>query len=200
MLRLLVLVAALCVVAPAGVVVAQDESVESGARDTVATLQDALLAAMRLDADQTARERLLAAPVERSFDFDSIARISLGRTWRDLDAAARGDFAQRLEQLIVATYASRFARYTGQQFEILGTEPVRGGVVVRTRLHRSDGPTVRLDYYLREGRIFNVVADGVSDLALRRADYARVVESGGYAALLDYIDASTADRRSADDR
>ena len=33
--------------------------------------------------------------------------------------------------------------------------------------------------------MFNVVADGVSDLSVRRADYNSIVKSEGYAALLE---------------
>jgi phospholipid transport system substrate-binding protein len=71
--------------------------------------------------------------------------------------------------------------------------------VVRTRLLRPPDAPVTLDYFLRDGRIFDVVADGVSDLSLRRADYASIIQSRGYPALLEDLDASIVKLRSDDE-
>ena len=43
--------------------------------------------------------------------------------------------------------------------------------------------------------IVNVIADGVSDLALRRAEYSRVLKNKGFDGLLDHIDGQIADTR-----
>jgi phospholipid transport system substrate-binding protein len=67
--------------------------------------------------------------------------------------------------------------------------------VVRTELERSNGERVSLDYYFRGGQVFNVVADGVSDLSLRRADYNGVIKSQGYERLLSHIRENIAELR-----
>jgi phospholipid transport system substrate-binding protein len=59
--------------------------------------------------------------------------------------------------------------------------------VVRTRLRRDAAADVALDYFLRDDKVFNVVADGVSDLSLRRADYNSIIKSEGYERLLEHI-------------
>jgi phospholipid transport system substrate-binding protein len=146
----------------------------------------ALLAAMAMPEHET-REAHLTPIIADTFDLPRIASISLGRTWRDLDQAQRAAFIELLSQLISATYADRFDSFNGQRFSTTGVEQARGGEVVRTELTKSDGDKVSLDYFLRDGRIFNVVADGVSDLSLRRADYSSIIKSEGYAALLERI-------------
>ena len=65
--------------------------------------------------------------------------------------------------------------------------------MVKTELVRSSGDKVTLDYYFRDAGVFNVVADGVSDLSLRRADYNSIVKSDGYAALLEHLRSKIAD-------
>ena len=75
---------------------------------------------------------------------------------------------------------------------------MRTGDVVRTRLLREAEADVTLDYFLRAGRVFNVVADGVSDLSLRRADYSSIIKTEGFAALLTHIQRKIDEAREAD--
>lgn len=153
----------------------------------------ALLDAMRSDDAYDVRFASLAPVVGEVFDVPTIARISVGRTWKSLDEPARAQFCELLEELITATYTDRFDSYSGQTFHLLSAEPARRGWVVKTELEKSDGERVSLDYYFRGDRVFNVVADGVSDLSLRRADYNSIVKEEGYDRLLAHIRDSIAD-------
>ena len=60
--------------------------------------------------------------------------------------------------------------------------------MVKTQLVRANGERVNLDYYFNAGSVFNVVADGVSDLSLRRADYNSIIKQEGYDALIRDIE------------
>jgi len=151
----------------------------------VAQFHQRLLETMQSGSDFPGRFEILAAPVADFFDIATVSRISLGRTWRTLDADSQAQFSALLQHLIVATYADRFDSFDGQSFHTLSTEPASRGWVVRTELERANGERVSLDYYFREDGVFNVVADGVSDLSVRRADYNSIVKSEGYAALLE---------------
>ena len=153
--------------------------------------------ALLLEAAQTegfaAREGKLKPAVPDFFALRSIARISLGGSWRTLGASQRTAFIALLERLIAATYAGRFNSYSGQHFERVEEVQAGTGPVIKTRLVRSNGERVNLDYYFRGDKVFNVVADGVSDLSLRRADYASVIRKQGYDALLEHIEDSIAE-------
>ena len=144
--------------------------------------------ALLIDVMQTARyaDRLAALEpaVPGFFDIATVSRITLGRTWRDLDAARKQEFRELLEALIAATYADRFDSFDGQRFERLESLAGRRGWVVKTQLVRANGERVNLDYYFNAGSVFNVVADGVSDLSLRRADYNSIIKQDGYDALI----------------
>ena len=173
--------------------------VDVTARDSVDQFHVVLLEVMRSGKPFTERYAALSAPVSELFDLETISRISLGRMWTELDPQARRDFCGLLGELIVATYADRFARYSGQQFVTLEMVATRSGAVVRSELVRQDAAVVQLDYYFREDRVFNVVADGVSDLSLRRAEYTSIIGQQGYDALLREIKESIEGYASSED-
>ena len=173
-----------------------DEGV-SEARHSINAFHAALIQAMR-SPDYAARETALQPVIEASFDITRIAGISVGRTWRDLTDAQQAEFVSLLRELVVATYADRFDGYSGQQFVTDEVRSVRTGHVVRTRLIRETEADVMLDYFLRAGRVFNVVADGVSDLSLRRADYSSIIKSEGFSALLTHIQQKIDEAREED--
>jgi phospholipid transport system substrate-binding protein len=67
---------------------------------------------------------------------------------------------------------------------------------VATAVARAGQPDATLEYLLeREAdgtwRIINIVADGVSDLALKRAEYQRLFASGGIEGLLAELERQT---------
>lgn len=148
-----------------------------------------LLDAMRTQGF-TERKALLDPAVVAFFDLGSVARISVGPTWRSLAEERRSAFVALMRRLITATYADRFNSYSGQTFVQVETVSASTGPVVKTRLNRTNDEPVNLDYYFRNGKAFNVVADGVSDLSLRRADYAGIIREAGFDGLVADIEVS----------
>jgi len=157
-----------------------------------------LIEVMRSGSGFEGRAALLAPVIGELFDVPTISRISLGKTWKTLEGSAQSDFSALLEELIVATYADRFDSYNDQTFHHGAAEPARRGWVVKTELEKSDGSRVTMDYYFRDGKVFNVVADGVSDLSLRRADYNSIVKNEGYEQLLAHIRENIVEHRAGD--
>jgi phospholipid transport system substrate-binding protein len=96
--------------------------------------------------------------------------------------------------MTVSTYADRFDKYDGQQFEILAVEPsAHQTMMVRTRIVPSDDDPVELDYRLRgagEGwRVIDLFMNGtVSELALRRSEYSSVFKRDGFESLLSSLE------------
>lgn len=72
----------------------------------------------------------------------------------------------------------------------------KGRMRVRTRLVRPGDEAVQLDYVLQEEagrwRIVNVVANGVSDLSLKRADYGSIMKKQGFDLLVEKLEAQVA--------
>ncbi len=157
----------------------------------VEKLHSTLLQAMKqgAEAGYQGRYTTLAPVVNESFDFPTIAKIVVGRFWKDLSEAQRSQFTQTFSKLSTATYASKFDSYSKEEFRHVSNEDMgQKGVLVKTELLKSDGDAVRLDYLLHQKEsnwlIVNVVADGVSDLSLKRADYSSVLKEQGFDALI----------------
>ena len=142
------------------------------------------------------RARTVEPVVRASYDLPNMARIALGRHWKQLDAANRERFIELFARLTVANYAGRFDGYAGESFEVLSEdEAPRGLRVVRSRIHRPRGSDVDLAYRVRPvgsggWRIIDVfLNDTVSELAMRRAEYTSVIRREGYPALVDALEA-----------
>lgn len=169
----------------------------AGASDAGAVidkLHAALLGAMKGGATlgYKGRYKLIAPAVKSSFDFPTISRIVMGRYWGKLDDKQKAQFIDTFTQLSIATYASQFDAYSGEQFKDIGVNELKDGrVVVRSEIVSSNGSATKLDYLLNrsDGRwqIINVVADGVSDISLKRAEYSAVMRNEGFNALLEKI-------------
>ncbi|MFT5448403.1 MAG: phospholipid transport system substrate-binding protein [Gammaproteobacteria bacterium] len=140
------------------------------------------------------RLQRLQSVVLRNFDFPAIARVALGKAFDLLDSAGRTRFIRLLESLSVATYAEQFSGTDSPvRFVITAEQPARGGrILVRTHLERPADEPVALDYVLQNTaqgpRIVNVLANGVSDLSLKRAQYSAVIRNDGVDALFQRIE------------
>jgi len=134
------------------------------------------------------------------FDFRTISRIVTGKHWKTLNDEQRAEFIDVFTKLSAATYASNFSEFSGEAFETLGVEEKRGNLLVRTVIVKADGERVTLDYVLSDNegmwQIVNVIADGVSDLSLKRADYSAVIKSEGFNSLVGRLSDKIANYRS----
>jgi len=160
------------------------------ATEVVDRLHASLLETMRAsDLDFQGRFDMLDPIIEQSFDFATIARIVMGRHWKNLSEIERARFVEIFTDLSTATYASRFDAFSGEQFRRVSEQQQKGDYrLVKTELIKSDGTPVELAYLLRESddqwQIVNVIADGVSDLSLKRADYTSVIKAEGFDSLV----------------
>ena len=143
------------------------------------------------------RYRVLEPLVERTHDLRYIAEFALRKQWPALSENDRQRFIAAFEKLSVMTYASRFKNVSAETFKGSGAPTVESGRAhVVTAIKRKDQPDVSLDYLLeqRDGawRIINIIADGVSDLALKRAEYQRILSTGSIDDLIKELETQTA--------
>jgi phospholipid transport system substrate-binding protein len=173
-----------------------ESSVQAEAIAVVERLQNALIQAAELS-DVSARYAELADIVSESHDLAYIGELTVRRQWRDWTDQQRSEFLDAFTTLSVMNYATRFGRVGANSFATIGAQPDGGSrIQVRTTVARSDGTAVPLDFVLQQDdygalRIVNVVADGVSDLALKRAEYRTVFNESGFAGLVADIQSQT---------
>jgi phospholipid transport system substrate-binding protein len=171
---------------------------------TVTRLQEGLIALMQSSDGAASAADTVTELLRATHDMQYIARVVLGRHWRELSAEEQAKFIEQFEALSVANYTARFRNYGGERFEVADEQIVSDDEHnVRSMLTTAKGETHEFVYTLRRDaetwRIVNIVVDGVSDLALKRAEYGRLMDSGGFEGLLAELSRQTERLRARGD-
>jgi phospholipid transport system substrate-binding protein len=164
------------------------------ARQVVEKFQADLIAVMKegQKLGYVGRYEKLKDPISNSHDLTKIARIVVGKEWEKLSEEQQQKLIDVFSRLSIASYAHNFKDYSGETFVFdLEEETTRGGVVVHSHLVVPDDKPVKFDYMLKEKgnswRIINIIANGVSDLALKRSEYTTILQREGFDALMSKI-------------
>jgi phospholipid transport system substrate-binding protein len=119
------------------------------------------------------------------FHLPVMIQIASGSHWRQASEEQRQALIAAFTRFSVATYANNFDNYGGERFETIGerTGP-QETTLVDTKIVKKDGSSVDITYVLKQAqnqwRVLDVVVDkGISELALRRSEYSRVLRDAG---------------------
>lgn len=168
---------------------------DAGAISVVEKLHATLFEAMK-NADKLGfqgRYQIIAPVVESSFDTPLIAQVVLSRYWKELSPDQQKQFVVMFNRLSASTYASRFDSYADESFKTLGVEEMKKErLLVKTELVKKNDTPVKLEYLVQQNAgkwyIISVIADGVNDLALKRAEYATIINDKGFDNLVAEIE------------
>ncbi len=173
-------------------VFAQEES--TSARQIVDKFQTELVQVMKngKKLGYSGRFDKLETSVSNSHDLPKIARIVVGKEWEKLTEEQQKKLTDVFSKLSIASYAHNFKDFDGEAFVIDSEEETKmGGVVIHSHLDLPDDKPVKFDYMLKEKgvswRIINIIANGVSDLALKRSEYTAILQRDGFDALITKI-------------
>jgi phospholipid transport system substrate-binding protein len=164
----------------------------------VQTLTDALLKSMRAGStiSMTQRYKDLEPVIEQVFAMPLVTRLAVGPEWANFSPDQQKALIAAYTRFTVANYAHNFHAFDGQKFEIDDNVLSRGeDKVVRTRVIPAHDVPVSLLYRMREvdgtWKVIDVISDGVSQLALRRSDFAVAIAAGGAPALIAHLNKSS---------
>jgi phospholipid transport system substrate-binding protein len=151
------------------------------------------------------RLKKLTPEIEKTFDLEFMARTAIGQQWKDLSEEERKRWVDAFSRMTIANYAGRFNHYSGQSFEVLGSEPASNDTVfVRTRVIVPNEENVDVSYRMRDAgevwKVIDVYLKGtVSELALRRSEYSAVLKRDGIEGLVHSIDEKIAGLKAEGD-
>ncbi|MDO9164455.1 MAG: ABC transporter substrate-binding protein [Methylococcaceae bacterium] len=172
---------------------AQTDS-SASAKQIVEKFQSDLIAVMKegKQLGYAGRYTKLQEAVINSHDLSKIARIVVGKEGEKLSEEQQQKLDEVFSKLSIASYAHNFKDYSGESFVFDSEEQTtRGGVVIHSHLVIPDDKPVKFDYMLKEKgnswRIINIIANGVSDLALKRSEYTTILQREGFDALIAKI-------------
>ena len=122
------------------------------------------------------------------FDIPTMTRLAVGPAWKSFSAEQQAAARDAFAGFIVAEYASQIKDYSGESFVVdpqTTPESRGGGEIVKTKLLQPGGRVVNINYLVRRERVVDIYLNGtISDLAMRRDEFASVIAAGGADALI----------------
>ena len=168
----------------------------AGGTDTVRALYATLMNSMRNGPSLGARGRYaqIEPVVQRVFDVPYMARLAVGPQWASLTPAQQQQVAQAFTRYIAAIYAERFDTYAGEQLQVIGEQANASGTIITTRIVKSTGEPVQINYLVRQSgggwQIADVYLNGtISELATRRSEFATILSKQGINGLIGTLNA-----------
>lgn len=166
----------------------------TGGGATVQGLYDTLLSAMKNGhtLGQSGRFAALAPVIRRTFDLPLMTRLSVGPSWATLNEPQRQQLIDSFGRYISAIYADRFDSWNGEKLQVTGEEPNGAGVLVRSKIIKSNGEPVKVDYAMHQSGgawlISDIYLDGtISELATRRSEFAAIIRNQGIDGLIQSL-------------
>ena len=121
----------------------------------------------------------------KKFAFKVIAKWVLGRHWRTSTEKEKEEYLTLFEDLMVVTYADRFAKYSGEKL-IIGKVEIRGkrDSLVHSTLSRSEGAQpVNIAWRVRKTdkiyKVVDVMVEGISMGIAQKKEFSSVIRTNG---------------------
>jgi phospholipid transport system substrate-binding protein len=181
----------------------QEAPQEASPKEVVNRLETTLIDHMKAGDSLTFDERFdkLRPLVEDIMAVDRMGRFLFGRDWASFDEQQRKRFKDAFLDLSAATYAGQFKKFGGEHFDPV--EVLKQGedrVVVKRQLTTGSGRKVAFDYLMTHSddgwQIVTIITDGVSDLAVKRSQYRRLLADQNFDAVVSRIRETVASQRS----
>jgi len=124
------------------------------------------------------------------FDFEKMAKWTMGRHWRKANATQKNDFIEEFKSLLIRTYATSLTEYSDQKIDYL---PMRDSessddVTVRSEIKQGGGFPIPIDYDLHkvngEWKVYDVKIDEISLIANYRTSFSRQIKRIGIDGLI----------------
>lgn len=168
------------------------------ARATAATpteqVEATVRSVLRILREQPAWEaQELKQAIGRRFDFEEMAKRSLGRHWRKLTAEQRQRFVTLFTNLLKNTYIDEIKAYNNEK--VIFTSERRDGAyaVVQSQIVPRNSQPISVDYKLHmagdEWKVYDVVVENVSLVNNYGSQFNRVLVNGSFEELIDRMKA-----------
>jgi phospholipid transport system substrate-binding protein len=131
--------------------------------------------------------------INKNFDIALISKVILGRYWKSIDEEIKVRFINLFNRLTISTYISRFNSYDNQIFKNISIEQLKENrYLVKTEFVRLKEKPISFNYVIQKNdkkwRIISVIANGINDLSIKRAEYAAIIKKDGIEVLIKKLE------------
>lgn len=137
--------------------------------------------------------RELRALAEPHFDFEGMARSTLGYHWRDLTPDQRQQFVALFTAFMEDAALSKIQEYSGQRMEFIREVPLSPGYMqVQGRVLLPNGgqpiPVGFMSHQVDgQWKVYDMTVDNISVIANYRNQFNRVINDQGFAHLMSVM-------------
>ena len=143
------------------------------------------------------RQKRFGALLDKDFDFASIGRFVLGRSWATATEPEKQEFAPVFRDYVVQSYSVRFGEFGGASFKVTGERPESPtSTIVSTTVMQKNNPSpAKVDWRVSSAsgaaKITEVIVDGISMSLTHRQEFASLIErqGGGVSGLIAQLKA-----------
>jgi phospholipid transport system substrate-binding protein len=190
-----IIVTLCCILAAAGTLRAADDDISKlQPKPLIEKLTKEVVTILRSTPDKLERRAKVQKMADPYLDFDTMAKLAMGRGWRDLNEQQRADFVKEFKLHLIATYGHTTDDYTDEDVTVTGDrEETDKDYTVLTKITgtRNGGPrqeVAKVEYRIRKRdngwKVIDVPIAGISLVANFRAQFAEVINNGGYEKLM----------------
>ena len=143
---------------------------------------------MKKPQNEQRRRKALKKTIAVIFDFEEMARRSMGSHWKGRSAPEKKEFVQLFESLLENSYAGKIESYNQEKIVYL-KETLDGEYAeVKSKVITAKRDEFTLDYRLmnKGGRwmVYDVVIEGVSLVSNYRTQFNKIIQNQGYGELV----------------
>jgi phospholipid transport system substrate-binding protein len=163
-------------------------AVKSVVDEVIHILQDP---ALKAPSQKQVRRDKVKQVIDSRFDYEEMARRSLGSTWRSLSAGQRQEFVRLFGELLEASYADKIMNYHNEKVQYLPEiQDDPDYAEVRTTVLRKND-RIPMNYRLlrtpQGWMVYDVVIEGVSLVSNYRSQFHQVIRESSYSGLVQRL-------------
>lgn len=140
------------------------------------------------DAKAASRRQKLKEVVSERFDFNEMAKRSLGSQWQKRTVNEQQEFVRLFTELLEGTYLSKLEEYSGEKIQFVNERQEKDFAEVNTKLINKKGEEFALDYRLLnlngDWKVSDVVIENISLVNNYRSQFNRVLSRSSFEDLL----------------
>jgi phospholipid transport system substrate-binding protein len=141
------------------------------------------------------RRQALKKSISVIFDYNEMAKRSLGKHWNQRSAAEKKQFSELFASLLENSYAGKVESYNNEKIVYLKETIDNEYAEVRSKVVTAKRDEFTLDYRLinQNGKwmVYDVVIEGVSLVSNYRTQFSKIISSDGYPALVKKLQTKT---------
>ncbi len=142
------------------------------------------------------REKIMEI-VGQGFDFSTMSKMVLGRTWKKIDQQQRKHFEQLFTKLLENAYIGKFEDYTGKKNILYKDERIKGKkAAVSTVVESSGTPPLPINYVMIEAekgwQVYDINIEGVSLVRNYREQFKSILRKQKFDGLIKVLEEKNA--------